>query len=148
MFFGELTCVLSVPPPSGLAAPVHSGLDGPLHVAERQRPGQLLHPLPDGSGGPAGHGPAGLQLPLLVGHWGQGQRCRGLIPLPHPLPCSGRHMSAMGPGPCAVIAGVVLSPPQMQLEDTFLLLVFLSTNGRDQRVCDVEELLWWAETSG
>lgn len=36
----------------------------------------------------------------------------------------------------------------MQLEDTFLLLVFLSTNGRDQRVCDVEELLWWAETSG
>lgn len=61
-------------PPPGAAAALHCRLDGPLHVAERQGPRQLLHPVPDGAGGPAGHRPAGPQLPLPVGHRGPGQR--------------------------------------------------------------------------
>lgn len=64
--------------PAGSAAAVRSRLDGSLHVAQRQRPRQLLHPLPDGSGGPAGHGAAGAQLPLPVAHRRPGQRRGGL----------------------------------------------------------------------
>lgn len=62
----------------GAAAALHSRLDGSFHVAQRQRPRQLLHPLPDRSGGPAGNRPAGAQLLLPVAHRGPRQRRGGL----------------------------------------------------------------------
>lgn len=59
---------------AGVHPALHSGLDGALDVAPWEGPGQLLHPLPDRAGGPAGHRPPGPQLPLPVGHRGPGQR--------------------------------------------------------------------------
>lgn len=104
---------------SGLAAVVHSRLDGPFHVAERQRPRQLLHPLPDIPGGPVGHGPAGAQLSLPVGDRGPGQRCGGL---------SHKHTSAMGPYHVLSLWGrrvaVVRAHPSDAHEEKFLLLTF------------------------
>ena len=63
--------LLSLP---GVAVVVYFRLDGALHVAERQRPRQFFHPLPDRSGWPVGHCPAGSQLPLPVAHRRPGQR--------------------------------------------------------------------------
>lgn len=50
-------------------------LDGSLHVAEWQRPRQFFHSLPDCSGWPAGHCPAGSQLSFPVADRRPGQRC-------------------------------------------------------------------------
>lgn len=60
-------CLAGVPPAE------YSRLDGPLNVEVWERPGQFLHPVPDSSGGPAGHGSPGLELPLPLGNRGPGQ---------------------------------------------------------------------------
>lgn len=113
VFVTELTCVSvhTCASSSGPAAVVYRRLDGPLHVAERQRPRQLLHPLPDSSGRPAGHGPARAQLSLSVGDRGPGQRRGGLSP---------KRTPAMG---------------AVALQDKFLL-DFFSTNAQFQHVFD------------
>lgn len=43
-----------------------------FHVAAWSGPRQLLHPVLDGTGGPAGHGPAGAVFPLRHAAQGRG----------------------------------------------------------------------------
>ena len=61
----------ALPPAAPGADPAVPGrLDGALDVGAGHGPGQLLHPLPDGPGRPAGHGLPGTLLPRALAHRG------------------------------------------------------------------------------
>lgn len=72
--YSTRSCVRSLSLPGVLVA-LHSGLDGALHVEERERSGQFLYPVPDSAWRPIGNRLPRSQLPLPVYHRRPGQWC-------------------------------------------------------------------------
>ncbi|XP_063111560.1 solute carrier family 41 member 2 isoform X2 [Cavia porcellus] len=83
--------VVYTPVINGVCLAVDCRLDGPPLLEEGKGPGQLLHPLPDRAGGPAGHGFVSLKLPLPVAHWRSRWRRGGLGSPAGPAPSPGEH---------------------------------------------------------
>lgn len=65
--YSTRSCVRSLSLPGVLVA-LHSGLDGALHVEERERSGQFLYSVLDGTWRPVGNRLPSSQLPLPVYH--------------------------------------------------------------------------------
>lgn len=72
--YSTRSCVRSLSLPGVLVA-LHSGLDGALHVEERERSGQFLYPVLDGTWRPVGNRLPSSQLPLPVYHRRPRQWC-------------------------------------------------------------------------
>lgn len=64
---------------AGIYLAVDRWLDGPSLLEERKGPRQLLHPLPNGTGGSAWDRVVSLKFSFSLAHWRSRWRCRRLI---------------------------------------------------------------------